>query len=144
MKPALYDALGFMISSNTVSRHKINFSTLSRYTPLVEKHHNFLLLVKNHGNADGDIVLNVENQIANIRILNPEKRNSITGRMMYQLAEIVDKLSNHEKYYDKLVAIALVGDKSAFCSGFLVKYLEYTVHFLMYVFGPNRQEQIFL
>lgn len=76
-------------------------------------------MVKGHG--DGDISLVDRENYVELILNNPAKRNSITGKMMYRFAEIVDELVNPQPDgvdRSKVVAIVLTGaGKEAFCSG---------------------------
>lgn len=58
---------------------------------LTLKHREFLSLVANHG--EGSVELSIDDKIARIVISNEKNRNSITGKMMMDLATIVDGLS---------------------------------------------------
>lgn len=81
-------------------------------------HDEFLSMVKGHG--EGDITLTKHDGYASIVIDNRRKRNSITGRMMFKFACIVDELTGEQRdAQDKLlVAVVLTGAGSeAFCSG---------------------------
>jgi ethylmalonyl-CoA/methylmalonyl-CoA decarboxylase len=58
-----------------------------------------------------------------ITLHNPERRNSLSGKMMAELADIVDKLENitqgktSSKNENDLVALILSGEGNTFCSG---------------------------
>ncbi|RGB27865.1 ClpP/crotonase-like domain-containing protein [Rhizophagus diaphanus] len=58
-----------------------------------------------------------------ITLHNPERHNALSGKMMAELADIVDKLENitkdksNSKEENDLVALILSGDGNTFCSG---------------------------
>lgn len=89
----------------------------SKPLPLVEQHSEFLDLVKGHG--EGDILLTKHESYVGLVISNQTKRNSITGKMMFKLAHIVDELIAEQfEGQGKTVAIVITGAGSdAFCSG---------------------------
>jgi ethylmalonyl-CoA/methylmalonyl-CoA decarboxylase len=86
--------------------------------PLVEQHADFLNLVKLHG-GDGDIHVAKYDSYAGVVIDNQTKRNSITGKMMFKLARIVDDLVNDQNCgQGPMVAVIITGaGTAAFCSG---------------------------
>jgi ethylmalonyl-CoA/methylmalonyl-CoA decarboxylase len=85
---------------------------------LVDSHKEFLDLVSNHGS--GEIKMINHGNIIEILINNPAKRNSITGKMMNQLASITDSIlqGSLSKENRNLVGIVLHGaGQEAFCAG---------------------------
>lgn len=59
----------------------------------LHKHKEFLDLVTDYDtNKEGKITLDIVDKVAFINISNPRKKNSISGRMMIQFADIVDEL----------------------------------------------------
>jgi ethylmalonyl-CoA/methylmalonyl-CoA decarboxylase len=86
--------------------------------PLVEQHADFLNLVKLHGGG-GDIHVAKYDSYAGVIIDNQTKRNSITGKMMFKLAHIVDDLVNDQNCgQGPMVAVVITGaGTEAFCSG---------------------------
>ncbi len=103
----------------TYSRCIMVGSSLALQKPVQELHKPFLNLVKDQG--EGEIILSVEEGIAEIELSNPKKRNAMSGRMMANLAAIVDTIvpcEGLESAYRDLVGLVITGKGSdAFCSG---------------------------
>ena len=96
-----------------------SFHTYHTKAPLAECHREFLDLVRSHGG--GNIHMNHRGSYIELIIDNAKKRNSITGKMMNQFAEIVDKLVpaySTSGAENSVVGVILTGSgKDAFCSG---------------------------
>jgi hypothetical protein len=76
--------------------------------PLVVKYGEFLNLVRNQGK--GTMKLNyIQDKIAEVVITNQEKKNCITGSMMFQFAEIIDQLSRDLDTYSSLFYLSWRG-----------------------------------
>ena len=59
----------------------------------IYKHQEFLDLITGYdNNSEGNITLDIIDKVAFINISNPRKKNSISGKMMIQFADIVDEL----------------------------------------------------
>ncbi|KAJ1438591.1 ClpP/crotonase-like domain-containing protein, partial [Ochromonadaceae sp. CCMP2298] len=82
---------------------------------LAEAHGRFLFLVEDHGSGSVDLVRH--QRFYEIVLNNPSKRNSISGRMMNDLAGVVDTIIEESSQGDRVgVVLRGKGDK-AFCSG---------------------------
>lgn len=88
---------------------------------LVETHEMFLNLVKDQG--EGDINMINHDNYVEIVLNNPTKRNAVSGRMMFQFANIIDTLvpascGDVLPQGHKFVGVVVRGTgKEAFCSG---------------------------
>jgi len=63
--------------------------------------------------GDGEVCLAVEGKLATVTLKNYEQRNSLTGKMMVELAEAVDQLELEQS----CTGLVLKGEGGAFCSG---------------------------
>ena len=108
---------------------------LERKAPLLDSHTYYLNKVKKHGS--GEVFYTKQDDIAFITLQNHDKSNAICGKMMYQLASIMDSIGNHfiigielqikllshtilsvySELDQDLKAIVLRGNEKAFCSG---------------------------
>ena len=87
--------------------------TFSTYLPSAIQHQKFLSMVKHQG--EGKIYMNrLDCNVAEIVIDNPLKRGAISGKMMNDLARIVDELleSGNEP-----IGLLLRGTSNSFCAG---------------------------
>lgn len=95
-----------------------NFSTCTNSSnSILVKHAEFLNLVRYHG--DGNIELNLVNEnVLDICINNPLKRNAISGKMMWQFANIIDEIENLSIKKTSIIGIILRRTgKQSFCAG---------------------------
>lgn len=83
---------------------------------LLDSHKEFLKVIENQGS--GQIQHSIRERILEIIISNPEKKNALSGRMIFQFASLIDELIFSPSYQDT-VGIILRGDPSgdAFCAG---------------------------
>ncbi len=92
------------------------FSSTSKIAskPLLEVHEKFLAMVSHHGK--GQITMDHVGKVAIVSLNHSEKRNSISGKMMLDLATLIDKLTHNDaKDY---VGLVLRGcGAEAFCAG---------------------------
>ena len=96
--------------------------------PLGEVYNEFLLQIKDHGGGSVSLKKTVHENVVDIHIENPSKRNCLSGKMIYQLISVIDTLSAREEYSHS-VAVILRGHGSddgvckldsaspAFCAG---------------------------
>lgn len=92
---------------------------------LIERHKEFLSLVRNHG--EGKIEYKdisnskSKSKLGEIVINNPTRKNAISGKMMFDLANIIDKLliaNDNNDYNNKPLAIIIRNEgNDVFCSG---------------------------
>jgi ethylmalonyl-CoA/methylmalonyl-CoA decarboxylase len=105
--------LGVRPSSGIRFKHH---SSSRNATSLVAKHAIFLNAVKHHG--EGSVVLEVgTDRIAEIVISNAIRKNAMSGKMLFELASIVDRLLGHEMDKVNCVILRSRGDSKVFCSG---------------------------
>ena len=108
------------LASRTIVGHRVS---LVRSFSLVVNHADFLNLVKNHGT--GDILLEETGtqEIMVLKLANPSRKNAISGRMMFQLANIVDTIvamdmpSSHKAGCVNRSGLIVTGEGSIFCAG---------------------------
>ena len=80
-------------------------------------HGGFLDLVKSDGDGGGYVsVRDINDKVKEIKISNTRTKNSITGKMMKELASIVDSLQSSDPN-ETTVALILRASGDAFCSG---------------------------
>lgn len=102
-------------------------------------HREFLDLVKDNGDEDGAITArHINDRVREIKISNTRTKNSITGKMMNELADIVDNLELPSDPLDQTVAILLRGEGDTFCSGADLSLVRNTVN------TPGRGEMMSL
>ena len=86
----------------------IGGNTIRKLVSLIEKHHEFLSLVKNHGEGIIEYkdltfkkVINSKSKskLGEIIINNPTRKNAISGKMMFNLANIIDKGTSNQSFY---------------------------------------------
>lgn len=88
---------------------------LSCQKPLVEVHRKFLSIVSKHGK--GSVAMDVDGKVVSISLNNPDKRNAISGKMMFELAIIIDTITDPSNLKD-LVGLVLRGcGDEAFSAG---------------------------
>ena len=75
----------------------------------------FLNLIRDQG--DGSISMERKTNYLEIKVSNPRKRNAISGRMMADLARIVDDVENNYAQDPAIVGILLTGCSEIFCAG---------------------------
>ena len=101
-------------------------SIIRKLASLIQKHEDFLSLVKNHGEGIieyKDITCKKTNSISRsklgeIIINNPSRKNAISGKMMFDLANVIDKLITDDNSDDKPIAIIIRNEgNDVFCSG---------------------------
>mgnify|MGYP003387177508 CR=1 FL=1 len=88
----------------------------SRLLSLASRHKSFLNLVKHHGSGEVTLQKTAVDEINALVISNKPKKNAISGRMMYQLANTIDsvvKPSNGRS----MRGLVMVGDGDSFCAG---------------------------
>lgn len=95
---------------------RVPFVVGRHISSLINTHQNFLGIIRNQGS--GQITSTKNNHIVEIVISNPEKKNALSGRMIYQLANLVDDLLLSPSY-NETVGLIIRGDRSggAFCAG---------------------------
>lgn len=94
------------------------FSSKHFHNSLCDKHKEFLSLVSEQGS--GSVTCKLMDKAAIISISNPQKRNAISGKMMVELARIVDDLQHiiSTNAPTTLVGLVLKGcGNDAFSSG---------------------------
>jgi enoyl-CoA hydratase/carnithine racemase len=89
---------------------------------LREKHKQFLDLVANHGEGSIDLSYDFSKKIATISITNESKRNAISGRMMNQLADLLEDLIGDSDKRRKVMESSIIGllmrsSGKSFCAG---------------------------
>jgi ethylmalonyl-CoA/methylmalonyl-CoA decarboxylase len=119
--------LKFKVNTVNSIRKLYSKSYLSSQS-LVEKHLNFLSLVQNEGDGEITVEINKKCKVAILSIKNPSKRNSISGRMMYQLAEHIDSMTFQKDRYLDVIGLIIRGDEYSFCSGADLKLAKNTVN----------------
>jgi enoyl-CoA hydratase/carnithine racemase len=86
--------------------------------PLREVHAQFLDMVRDQG--AGEITFEIDNRIGEIKLRNAKKRNAMSGKMMNDLANIVDEIVPEKSLpckYD-ITGLILTGEgDDAFCAG---------------------------
>ena len=95
---------------------KRQICALSSY---IHKHKEFLDLITGYDReSEGSITLDIVEKVAFINISNPRKKNSISGKMMIEFADIVDELC----FQGALTSIPCLvmngkGNSDTFCAG---------------------------
>lgn len=79
--------------------------------PLVETFRHFLQQIENHGEGSISLCPIPDTKVVDVVISNPNKRNCLSGRMIFQLMTIIDSLSADQRYADT-VAVLLRGEGS--------------------------------
>ena len=104
------------ISRPTLLKKFYNFRVGVRFgSNLIEKHAAFLELVKGHGTGSVLLEPTQHEQVAILRLANIERKNAISGRMMFDLANIIDKITDDDsRVYSGLI---VTGDGNIFCAG---------------------------
>ena len=87
-------------------------SSSSSLPSLRSIHGDFLNMVNGQGES-GSIDMEKRDNLAVLTIRNKETKNSITGTMMNQLADIVEELETSKD----ITGLILRGEGSSFCSG---------------------------
>lgn len=67
-------------------------SRIVRLFSLISRHADFLNLIKDHGSGDILLQNTSKPEIVVLKLANPSRKNAISGRMMFQLAAIVDSI----------------------------------------------------
>lgn len=106
-----------IVSSLGDGKYKLETATMRGIRSLMYKHEDFLQLVKDHGK--GRIHLRyVNDKFAELVFQNKEKKNCITGSMMFQFAEVVDQLMLDVETKQKPVCLMIRGEGAeSFSSG---------------------------
>ena len=82
----------------------------------MDRHSEFFALAKDNG--EGEVVLNRRGKVLEILIRNNNKKNAVSGKMMFQLAHVVDEVHRIVRSDDSVVGLAIRGDGvDTFCSG---------------------------
>ena len=83
---------------------------------LLDEHRSFLDSIKMQG--VGAVHCEKRNHIVEVTLSNPQKKNALSGKMIYQLAILVDELLFSQDH-SETVGLILRGDKSggSFCAG---------------------------
>jgi enoyl-CoA hydratase/carnithine racemase len=97
-----------------------------KFVSLVHRHQEFLDSVKNVG--EGSVELNRRGQILEIYLNDPAKKNAMSGRMMYQLAEVVQRIHETITHDDTVVGLVLRGSGDCFCSGADLQFVASVVN----------------
>lgn len=91
----------------------------STKTPLTKQHAEYLSLVSNQG--EGNVKMEVLDNVAVLSFSNPSKRNAMSGKMMNNMAELIDQICDDTcptKLSDRVVGLILKGcGNEAFCAG---------------------------
>jgi len=109
------------------NKKSIGGNTIRKLVSLIEKHHEFLSLVKKHGEGIIEYkdltfkkVINSKSKskLGEIIINNPTRKNAISGKMMFNLANIIDNLLIKNNNDNKPLAIIIRNEgNDVFCSG---------------------------
>jgi ethylmalonyl-CoA/methylmalonyl-CoA decarboxylase len=96
-----------------------SFSTSSIFKsadkPLLDVHKKFLAIVSHHGK--GQVLMDIREKVVVVSLNHPEKRNSISGKMMVDLATIIDKITITSTQNDNVCLILRGCGNEAFCAG---------------------------
>lgn len=90
----LFSRGGSILISTSSSRKQSVIKEISHrnLVSLREKHQDFLKLVDSHGTGSVTLTYDYEKKIAVLSLSNEELHNSISGRMMNELATVLDNL----------------------------------------------------
>ena len=84
---------------------------------LTSKHAAFLNVVKNHGEGSVSLAATSSKGIYCLQLSNLSKMNSVSGKMMFDLASSIDQIVENCHSENSIRGIIVRGDGNAFCSG---------------------------
>lgn len=83
---------------------------------LIDRHAEFFALAKDHG--EGEVTLTQRGKVLEILLMNKKKKNAMSGKMMFQLAKVVEEVHRIVRTDENVIGLAIRGDGSdTFCSG---------------------------
>jgi ethylmalonyl-CoA/methylmalonyl-CoA decarboxylase len=92
------------------------WTQVQHLSTLLDRHSQFLNRVKEQGTSDGGrikLAYISDGKVADIQICNIAKKNAISGKMMFELAGIVDEVTSNTA----LIGCVIRGEGDFFCSG---------------------------
>jgi ethylmalonyl-CoA/methylmalonyl-CoA decarboxylase len=95
--------------------------SIVRSFSLVSRHAEFLSLVKGHGSGDVLLERTARPEIVVLKLANPSRKNAMSGRMMFQLANIVDTIVHMDDSVvtndERPTGLIVTGEGNIFCAG---------------------------